>query len=276
MASRLLPWLPWSKNCRGQLDCCNWPEGHYWPAESFLTWLLRLPIREVSFWLQDVPIASSHLSVQACMVYSNKKIYWSGTPVNLFPCQSCKFCNICSCDCRYIITDSRNSNGLYEETSFVVWLPYLHFELLCLHFLLFTTNFRYRNGNILPFQTRLSAVSIRIKLICAPESRSIFPHLQSPPYPLMSAVITGSRASWLSVTKDMLTRRSVLLCNNWRWYHEHWTPFSFSVHCFLRLRFEILWSLPTRLRQLKQVWLSFTALRRSSAFRAANFWHWSG
>ena len=93
-------------------------------------------------------------SVQACMVSSNKKVYWSCTSVNLFSCQSCTFCNNFSCDCRHIIADSRNSNGLYEETSFVAWWRHLHFELLCLHFLLFAINFRYRNGNIIPFQTK--------------------------------------------------------------------------------------------------------------------------
>ena len=93
-------------------------------------------------------------NVQACMVYSNKKVYWSCTSVNPFSFQSCTFCKSFSYDCRYIIADSRNSNGLYEETSFVAWWRWLHFELLCLHFLLFATNFHYHNGNIPPFQTK--------------------------------------------------------------------------------------------------------------------------
>ena len=44
----------------------------------------------------------------------------------------------------------------------------------------------------LPSKPRLSAVSILIKVICAPESKSTFPRLYSPVCPLTSAVIVGN------------------------------------------------------------------------------------
>ena len=114
-------------------------------------------------------------SVHACMVYSNKKIYWSCTPVDLFPCNSYKVCNICSCDCRYIIADPRNSNGLCEETS--LFLGEVSCTLNSFVFISCSSppTFVIVMETFFPSKPRLSAVSIGINLTCAPESKSIFP-----------------------------------------------------------------------------------------------------
>ena len=160
-------------------------------------------------------------NVQACMVYSNKKVYWSCSSVNPSSFQSCTFCKSFSYDCHtsslirgILMAFTRKPLLLLGDVSCTFnSFAFISYSSPLTFIIIMETFF--------PSKPRLSAVSILIKLICALESKSTFPRLYSPVCPLMSAVITGSRASWLSVTEDMLTCRSVLLCNREWWYHEH-------------------------------------------------------
>ena len=178
MASQLLPWLSWSKIWRDQLECCNWPEGHYWPAESFLMQLRRLPTREVSFWLQDVPIASSLPVYRRAWSIPIRR---STDPVSrwwiLFP-----FSCVHSVTALLVIADTSSLiRGI--PTAFRRKPLLLLGDVTCSSnsfvFISYSSppTFVIVMETFLPSKPRLSAVSIPIQLIYAPESRSTFPRL---------------------------------------------------------------------------------------------------
>ena len=105
---------------------------------------------------------------------------------------------------------------------------------------------------LFPSNHRFSAVSRRIKLICAPESNRMFQCLYKSSRPSMRVEITGSKAPDFSVIDAMfaLTLISGFLWKRGWCYWLHCIPSSFSVHCFLRLQVDSLWSLPALFRQL--------------------------
>ena len=92
-----------------------------------------------------------------------------------------------------------------------------------------------------PSSRRISAGSMRVKLVCAPESHRMFPCLYKLSLSSMLAEITGSKASDFSVI-DALFALTLASCVRGDG-GIGCIPFSFSMHCFRRLKVDNLWSL---------------------------------
>ena len=133
-------------------------------------------------------------SMQVCVINSDQEINRSLPSSNLFVDKSKIFRNIDisyidACDFVTYAWDSYRFDGIFSRVVYCADGNPVH---LCFHFFFFSPNFRYGNGNVLSFQSKAVCGLWRMRLTCAPESKSTLTRFWISSGPKMFAVITGS------------------------------------------------------------------------------------